>query len=130
MLQVTADVVVGDRIARAVLHVEGPGLDGAVNLLEIVQARVGLSRGAGLNVIGDGESSQQANDHDDDHDLDQRKTTLAHPQRLPALQISVGTERLTAARGHIETFYGGSCQKQPQVLRTLLSAIGPTPLWE
>ena len=58
---------------RAGLAFERPGLFGAVNLTEIVDARVLLGLQTGANEVGDGDGREQPDDGDDDHDFDERE---------------------------------------------------------
>ena len=73
------------RLQAALGHVGGTGLvvlqrpllNGAINLPEVVDARIDLRGRAGLDEVGDGDRGQQANNGHDDHDFHQRETRFA-----------------------------------------------------
>jgi hypothetical protein len=55
----------------------GPLLLGRVDLAQIVYTGISLRIGAGVDPIRNGDDSQKADDHDDNHDLHQRETRIA-----------------------------------------------------
>ena len=62
---------------RGLLVLQCPLLLGTVKLAQVVDAGVGLRRGAGADEVGDGDGSQQTNDGDHDHDFHQREARFA-----------------------------------------------------
>ena len=71
VLQVGLDVRVVEGSIRKLLGLEGPGLGGAVNLAQVIDAGVLLRLRASAHEVGDGDRGQQADDGDDDHDFHQ-----------------------------------------------------------
>jgi hypothetical protein len=67
------------RRIRGLLGFYGPLLLGRVDLAQVVYTRVRLRIGASVDPIRDGDASQKANDHDDNHDLHQSETRVAIP---------------------------------------------------
>ena len=59
------------------LILERPLLDGAVNLTEVVDARILLRSGAGADEVRDGDGGQEADDSHHDHDFDECEALLA-----------------------------------------------------
>ena len=77
VLQIRQDVRRRDRRRIALFRIEGPLLDGAINLSQVADTGVHLRRRAGLDEVGDRDRSQKADNGHYDHDLHQRKAPLA-----------------------------------------------------
>src|ERR1035437_4454482 len=73
VLQIRQDVRRRNRSRIALFGVEGPLLNGAINLSQVADTGVHLRRGAGLYKVGDRDRSQKANNGHYDHDFHQRK---------------------------------------------------------
>jgi hypothetical protein len=74
------------------LAFERPGLFGAVDLAEIVDARILLRLQAGADEIGNGDGREQPDDGNDDHDLDEREARGAESLVLH-IRMLLGCDR-------------------------------------
>src|SRR5947199_510836 len=68
-LDVSLDAVERDCAVRPHVLLQCPGLNGAVDLTQVVDATCHLGRGACFHEVGNGDRSQQPDDCDHDHDL-------------------------------------------------------------
>lgn len=76
ILQVRGHVCLTDRISGRLLVFQGVLLDRAIDLAQVIDARISLRSDARADEVGNRNRRQQANDGHDDHDLDQRKAGL------------------------------------------------------
>src|SRR5262249_47491494 len=74
---VTEQVHISGRVTIVLLLFHRPGRFGAFNLLEIGNASVFLTAGAGFYEVGDRNGGEQADDGHYDHDFHQRKAGFA-----------------------------------------------------
>jgi hypothetical protein len=64
------------RVGRGLLLFQRPLLLRAVDLAEVVDARIGLGRGARFDEVGDRDRGEEADDGHNDHDFNQREARV------------------------------------------------------
>ena len=77
VFQISTDVSEGYRVAGTLLVLECPLLNSAVNLAQVINAGVLLSRSTCSDEVGDRNRREQADNGHHDHDLHQRETAFA-----------------------------------------------------
>ena|ERR1043166_4521788 len=66
-----------DRCAAGLVLLQGPLLNSAVDLPQVIDAGISLRRGAGVDEVRNRDGSQKANNCHHDHDLHQREARLS-----------------------------------------------------
>jgi len=80
--QVGADIRVLDGLLLIFLCVQRPLLNGGINLAQVIDTRIRLGNAARPQKAGYCNASQQSDDGDDDHDLDEREACRPRSVKL------------------------------------------------